>query len=193
MDLSSRIAMVSVFAEQRRLEYKTDIIQQAPLTRYRASDDHVHQDIGKTYYAQRAAAAPGTLLITEGTIISANAGNQHNVPGIYTQEQIRAWKSIVDVIHKAGSYVYLQLWALGRAAEPEVLTRETGRPLKSSSAVPMEDGSAVPEALSEEEILELIADYGRAASAAVHHAGFDGVEIHAANVRAHRQFTADPV
>lgn len=123
------------------------------------------------------------MLITEGTIISAKAGNQHNVPGIYTQEQIEAWKLIVDEVHKAGSYIYLQLWALGRAAEPEVLSKETGLPLKSSSAVPMEEGGVVPEELSEEEILELIADFGRAASAAVHQAGFDGVEIHAANVR----------
>jgi NADPH2 dehydrogenase len=124
------------------------------------------------------------LLITEGTIISAKAGNQHNVPGIYTQEQIEAWKSIVDEVHKAGSYIYLQLWALGRAAEPEILFKETGLHLKSSSAVSMEKGGVIPEELSEEEIQELIADYGRAASAAVHQAGFDGVEIHAANVRA---------
>ncbi|TIA40068.1 NADH:flavin oxidoreductase/NADH oxidase family protein [Aureobasidium pullulans] len=172
IELSSRIAM-------------------APLTRYRASEDHVHQDLGKTYYAQRAAAVPGTLLITEGTIISAKAGNQHNVPGIYTQEQIEAWKLIVDEVHKAGSYIYLQLWALGRAAEPEVLSKETGLPLKSSSAVPMEEGGVVPEELSEEEILELIADFGRAASAAVHQAGFDGVEIHAANGYLIDQFTQD--
>ncbi|KAI5261098.1 NADH:flavin oxidoreductase/NADH oxidase family protein [Aureobasidium subglaciale] len=166
-------------------------IAMAPLTRYRASDEHVHQDLGKTYYAQRAAPVPGTLLITEGTIVSARAGNQHNVPGIYTQEQIDAWKVIVDEVHKAGSHIYLQLWALGRAAEPEVLTRETGLPLKSSSAVPMEQGGDVPEELSEEEILELIADFGRAASAAVHQAGFDGVEIHAANGYLIDQFTQD--
>ncbi|KAI5211061.1 NADH:flavin oxidoreductase/NADH oxidase family protein [Aureobasidium subglaciale] len=157
-------------------------IAMAPLTRYRASAEHIHQDLGKTYYAQRASPVPGTLLITEGTIISARAGNQHNVPGIYTQEQIDAWKVIVDEVHKAGSHIYLQLWALGRAAEPEVLTRETGLSLKSSSAVPMEPGGDIPEELSEEEILGLIADFGRAASAAVHQAGFDGVEIHAANM-----------
>ncbi|KEQ95910.1 hypothetical protein AUEXF2481DRAFT_46725 [Aureobasidium subglaciale EXF-2481] len=149
-------------------------IAMAPLTRYRASAEHIHQDLGKTYYAQRASPVPGTLLITEGTIISARAGNQHNVPGIYTQEQIDAWKVIVDEVHKAGSHIYLQLWALGRAAEPEVLTRETGLSLKSSSAVPMEPGGDIPEELSEEEILGLIADFGRAASAAVHQAGFDG-------------------
>lgn len=65
----------------------------APLTRYRANKDHVHGDLAVQYYTQRASV-PGTLLITEATFIAAKAGGYNNVPGIYTDEQIAAWKKV---------------------------------------------------------------------------------------------------
>jgi NADPH2 dehydrogenase len=65
----------------------------APLTRYRADEKHTHDHLAVEYYAQRAST-PGTLLITEATFISPQAGGYHNVPGIYTSDQIAAWKKV---------------------------------------------------------------------------------------------------
>ena len=166
-------------------------VAMAPLTRFRANDEHVHQDIAKEYYVQRAAPVPGTLIITEATPVSARAGNYPNVPGIYTDAQIKAWKDIVDAVHAKGSYIYLQMWALGRTASAETLKAETGLALKSSSAVAMSDNSPKPEELTEEEILGLISDYASGAKNAIEGAGFDGVEIHGANGYLIDQFTQD--
>lgn len=68
-------------------------IAMAPLTRVRASKDHVHGDLAIEYYSQRASV-PGTLLVTEGTFIAAKAGGYDYVPGIYTKEQIDAWRKV---------------------------------------------------------------------------------------------------
>lgn len=161
----------------------------APMTRFRADDDHVPLPFVKDYYEQRAAV-PGTLLITEGTFISQRAGGAPNVPGIYNDAQIAAWKKITDAVHSRGSYIYLQLWALGRAADPDVLKAEGNYRVVSSSATPLSAGSATPLALTEPEILEWIADYAQAARNAIA-AGFDGVEIHAANGYLIDQFSQD--
>ncbi|KAL1305105.1 hypothetical protein AAFC00_002035 [Neodothiora populina] len=161
----------------------------APLTRFRANDEHVHEDMAVEYYAQRASY-PGTLLVTEATPVSARVGGYANVPGIYTDAQIRAWKKITDAVHAKGSYIYLQLWSLGRVADPSVLKKETGLPLKSASAVPMDDKSPVPEEYTEEEIWGIVEDFAQGAKNAIE-AGFDGVEIHAANGYLIDQFTQD--
>lgn len=165
-------------------------IVMAPLTRFRAADDtHVQLlPMAKEYYAQRACV-PGTLLISEGTVISPRAGGYPNVPGIYTDEQIAAWKEITDGVHAKGSYIYCQLWAVGRAANPDFLKSE-GQKVVSSSALPMDSNSAMPEELSEAEIHAYINDYAQAAKNAVK-AGFDGVEVHAANGYLIDQFTQD--
>ena len=68
-------------------------IVMAPLTRYKANDQHVHGDLALEYYDQRAST-PGTMLITEATFISPEAGGYNNVPGIYTADQIAAWKRV---------------------------------------------------------------------------------------------------
>ncbi|GAB7352843.1 hypothetical protein MBLNU459_g3452t1 [Dothideomycetes sp. NU459] len=161
----------------------------APLTRFRADDSHVQLPFVKEYYAQRASY-PGTLLITEATPVSERAGGYPNVPGIYNDAQIKAWKAITDAVHEKGSYIYLQLWALGRAANPEYLKNKLGHAFKSSSAVPMSDDSPTPEPLTDEEIHIFINDYAQAAKNAVV-AGFDGVEIHGANGYLIDQFTQD--
>jgi NADPH2 dehydrogenase len=68
----------------------------APLTRFRANDEHVHQEIAAEYYEQRAEV-PGTLLITEATFIAAEAGGYNNVPGIWSEDQIAAWKKVCTI------------------------------------------------------------------------------------------------
>lgn len=149
----------------------------APLTRFRADEDHVPLPMVKEYYAQRASV-PGTLLITEANIISLRAGGYDNCPGIFNAAQIRAWREVTDVVHAKGCFIVCQLWAIGRAAQPEVLAAD-GYKLVSSSNLPM-PGGATPEPLDEEGIQALLQDYTNAAKNAIE-AGFDGVEIHGAN------------
>lgn len=167
----------------------------APLTRFRASDSYVPTDIMAEYYAQRACV-PGTLLITEATFISPQASGFPNVPGIWSQEQIQAWKKVTDAVHEKKSFIWLQLWALGRAAQPDMMEKQ-GLKVVSSSATPMPGQTggegkipAPPHALTEEEIWEFVKMYAQGAKNAIK-AGFDGVEIHGANGYLVDQFTQD--
>lgn len=155
----------------------------APLTRFRADKQHNPSEYAKKYYEQRASV-PGTLLVTEATFVSNQAGGYPNIPGIWSESQIAGWKDIVDAVHKKGSFIYLQLWGLGRVAQEKVLKEEGGWRVRSASAiaVPSDQTSTgkpttVPDAMTEEEIHEFVNDYAQAASNAME-AGFDGVEIH---------------
>ncbi|KAK4442433.1 hypothetical protein QBC34DRAFT_313137 [Podospora aff. communis PSN243] len=174
-----------------RLQHR---IAMAPMTRNRASDAHVPTDMMVTYYAQRAST-PGTLLITEATFISHSARGVDNAPGIYTDDQIAAWKKVTDAVHAKGSFIFCQLWHLGRAAEAHVAERE-GIRVRGASAIaiptPSLTGAAfsVPEPLGTGEIQAIVADYASAARNAMA-AGFDGVEIHAANGYLIDQFLQD--
>ncbi|KAF7557817.1 hypothetical protein G7Z17_g486 [Cylindrodendrum hubeiense] len=159
-----------------------------PLTRYRASDDHVPLDMMVHYYTQRSSV-PGTLLISEGTFISAEDGGYANAPGIYNQEQIDKWREITDAVHAKGCYIFCQLWALGRAADVEVTKRE-GTTIVSSDANAIDPNSAPPERLNEVQIQGRIQNYATAASNAIS-AGFDGVELHGANGYLIDQFIQD--
>lgn len=170
LDLSSRIAM-------------------APMTRFRADDNHTPLPMVAEYYAQRAST-PGTLIITEATFISPQAGGYPNIPGIYNSAQIAAWKEVTSAVHAKGSYIYLQLWALGRVADPNQLKKEGDFPLVSSSPNPVEPGATTPHELTEAEIKDWINDYAQAARNAIS-AGFDGVEIHGANGYLIDQFNQD--
>ncbi|KAK5945850.1 hypothetical protein PMZ80_003058 [Knufia obscura] len=163
----------------------------APLTRFRADDQHVQIDIAKDYYAQRSST-PGTLLITEATFISPQASGYNNVPGIWNDKQIAAWKEVTNAVHAKGCFIYLQLWALGRVAVPKNLQRQEGGPypVVSASAVPAAEGGHVPKALTTGEIESFIQDYAQAAKNAIT-AGFDGVEIHGANGYLIDQFWQD--
>ncbi|CAE6429453.1 unnamed protein product, partial [Rhizoctonia solani] len=164
----------------------------APLTRFRADEDHVHHDIAAEYYAQRSETA-GTLIISEATFIAPEAGGFDNAPGIWNDKQIAAWKKITDAVHSKGSYIFMQLWALGRAAEPEVLRRE-GHPYVSSSASTLQRKgypNIAPQELTRSDIKKYVEYYARAARNAVFGAGFDGVEIHGANGYLIDQFTQD--
>lgn len=163
-------------------------IVMAPLTRFRADDDHVPMPIAEKYYAQRGSY-PGTLIISEATFISRAAGGYPNVPGIWNQRQISQWKQITNAVHANGSHMFLQLWALGRVAVPEVAAAE-GFEIVSSSANPLEPGGATPKELSKEEIQDFVKAYAQAARNAME-AGFDGVEIHGAGGYLPDQFTED--
>jgi NADPH2 dehydrogenase len=152
----------------------------APLTRFRSDDNHVPiLPLVKDYYVQRASV-PGTLLITEATFISPQASGYASVPGLWTQEQLKAWREITDAVHAKGSYIFCQLWALGRAAGAPFMESK-GLDVVSSSGIPISEKSAVPRELKEEEILQFIKAYADAARNAIEVAGFDGVEIHGAN------------
>ncbi|KAI0752143.1 NADH:flavin oxidoreductase/NADH oxidase [Fomes fomentarius] len=164
----------------------------APLTRFRADNEHVHTDLAVEYYTQRASV-PGTLLITEATYISPESGGIPNVPGVWNEAQIAAWKKVTNAVHAKGSYIYIQLWALGRAARPEVLKRENPDfAYVSASPIPLSTRpDDVPRELTKDEIKQYVEWFGKAASDAVHKAGFDGVEIHGANGYLVNQFFED--
>lgn len=149
----------------------------SPLTRFR-SPNHVPTDVVAEYYGQRASVA-GTLLITEATLISPQAGGIDNVPGIWSQDQVDAWTKVTERVHAKGSKIFVQLWSLGRTASPEILAKE-GFPYVSASDVPMSGVPQAPRPLTKDEIKEYVQMYVKAARNAVA-AGFDGVEIHNAN------------
>lgn len=160
----------------------------APCTRCRAELNGVPSDRMVTYYEQRASA-PGTLIITEATFITERAGGYEYVPGIWSKEQIAGWKKITDAVHKKGSFIYMQLWALGRQASHEVLKKlghdyVSSSPLRdvtdSQAALSQYPNNETPRPLTVAEIKEYVADYAQAAKNAIE-AGFDGVEIHSAN------------
>lgn len=120
---------------------------------------------------------PGTLIISEGTIISKRHAGRPNVPGIWSEAQIQAWKEIVDAVHAKDCRIWCQLWSLGRGGTPEVL-ESVGSQLMSSSPVPLKgEGKQTPMGMSEEEIQITIKEYVQAAKNAME-AGFDGVELH---------------
>jgi len=164
----------------------------APLTRARATRDHVPTEIMAQYYAQRASAG---LIIGEATGISRQGVGWPYAPGIWSEEQVKAWKLVTRAVHDKGGLIIAQLWHMGRMAHSAV----TGQQPISSSATAMPgdahtyDGKKpfeVARPLAVDEIPDLIADYVRAAKNAMA-AGFDGVQIHAANGQLMDQFLRD--
>ena len=157
----------------------------APLTRSRAGESRIPNDLMATYYTQRASAG---LIISEATMISAQAIGWSNSPGIYNEEQIQGWKSVVEAIHAKGGHIFLQLWHMGRASHSSF--QPNGELPVAPSAIAIQgDGIhtpigkmpyEVPRALETDEIPGIVDDYRKAAEGAKK-AGFDGVEIHGAN------------
>ena len=137
----------------------------APLTRFRNNDDHVPLDFVAEYYAQRGSV-PGTLLITEGTAISPRGGGYALMPGVYTEDQITAWKKVTDAVHAKGSFIYCQLMAHGRNANPEVLAKD-GCTVVSSSDIPDGPDGTIPEPLDEAGIQVFFDDFVQAAKNAI--------------------------
>ncbi|MDD0811095.1 alkene reductase [Curvibacter sp. RS43] len=162
-------------------------IAMAPLTRNRAPGA-VPAAITATYYAQRASAG---LLITEATAISHQGQGYADVPGLYAPEQIEGWKKVTTAVHAAGGKIVVQLWHVGRVSHTD-LQPHNGAPVAPSAlrantkTVLIKDGvpgfvdTSTPRALELSELPGIVEDYRLAARAAIE-AGFDGVEIHAAN------------
>ena len=162
----------------------TNRIFMAPLTRNRADADGVPSELAATYYSQRTSAG---LILTEATQISPMGKGYINTPGIHSPEQVRAWSRIVESVHKSGGRIFLQLWHVGRISHSSLLPnnvqpvapsaiRANSQTLIATGLVPVSE----PVALTASEIEEILDDYRRAAVNAKD-AGFDGVEIHAAN------------
>ncbi len=168
----------------------TQRIGMAPLTRFRARDDRVPEPIMAEYYAQRSAV-PGTLLISEGTLIAPSAcGGFDNAPGIWSPAQVSGWKAVTDQVHAKGCFIYCQLFAMGRVATVDG-ARKDEVDIVGPSAIAMDDeGAPVPRALTLDEIRQSIANFVSAAENAIA-AGFDGVECHGANGYLADQFIQD--
>ena len=159
-------------------------IVMAPLTRSRAGKGDVQGPLNAEYYRQRADAG---LIISEATNISQQGKGYAFTPGIYTDEQVAGWRIVTDAVHAAGGRIFCQLWHVGRISHPS-LQANGALPVAPSAIKPegqafIETGlvpHVTPRALETREIPGLIADYVHAAECAKR-AGFDGVEVHAAN------------
>lgn len=165
----------------------------APMTRNRAPDT-LPNELMKTYYTQRTSAG---LIISEGSQISQQAIGYPGTPGIHTEEQVAGWKTITDSVHAQGGHIFCQLWHVGRTSHPD-LQPSNALPVAPSAIKPEGDAMTLegpkpfvtPRALTLEDIQQLIKDYSHAAECALK-AGFDGVEIHAANGYLIDQFLRD--
>lgn len=168
-------------------------IVMAPLTRARAGDSRVPNDLMVEYYTQRAGAG---LIISEATSVSPQGIGYHGTPGIWNDEQVTGWRRVTRSVHAAGGRIFLQLWHVGRVSDPEFLDGDLPvapsavaaaghvRRLRPKRPYPQ------PRALAAEEIPGIVEDFRRGAENAKR-AGFDGVEIHAANGYLIDQFLQD--
>lgn len=170
-------------------------IVMAPLTRNRARPDgDVPHALNAEYYAQRATAG---LLITEGTQISPEGKGYAWTPGIHSPEQVAGWRLVTDAVHQAGGRIAAQLWHVGRISH-SVLQPGRAAPVGPSAIAAdsrVFDGEgfvqpSTPRALETAELPRIVGDYVQAARNAKA-AGFDAVEIHAANGYLLHQFLAD--
>jgi N-ethylmaleimide reductase len=154
----------------------------APLTRSRATNAELTPtDLHVRYYAQRAAAG---LIITEGVWVSRDAIGWHDVPGLFTEAQIKAWASVTDAVHAAGGLIFAQLWHTGSSSHPDFFA---GTPPLAPSAVNPGlrshtpsglQPTVVPRAMTRADIAATVADFAQAADNA-RRAGFDGVQLQA--------------
>ncbi|CAM2157214.1 N-ethylmaleimide reductase [Pararobbsia alpina] len=170
-------------------------IVMAPLTRSRAPDDIANERMA-LYYSQRATAG---LIISEGTPISREGQGYVFNPGIFSAEQIAGWRLTTQSVHAVGGKIFAQLWHVGRVSHPSIL--DGALPVSASSKLPGgpmaygydDEGNAgflqppAPRALETHEIARIVEEFAQAADNAIE-AGFDGVEIHAANGYLFEQF-----
>jgi len=171
----------------------------APLTRCR-SYNHVPQPHAAVYYGQRTTK--GGLLITEATAISETSYGYPHTPGIYTDEQVEAWKPIVKAVHDKGGVFICQIWHCGRASHTSY--QPGGAPPPSSTSRPISKGDLIlpdgvntapfstPRAITTEEVAEFVEQFRYAARRCMD-AGFDGVEIHGAHGYLIEQFMKSSV
>lgn len=169
-------------------------IVMGPLTRSRAGAGDVVKPMTATYYAQRATAG---LIISEASQISPQGKGYAWTPGIYGAEQTAGWKTVVDAVHAAGGKIFIQLWHVGRVSHPD-LQPGGALPVAPSAIRPeveafTETGmkpAVEPRALETSELPGIVDDYRRATENALK-AGFDGVEVHAANGYLLEQFLSE--
>ena len=166
-------------------------IVMAPLTRNRAPQALANALMAE-YYAQRANPAMGAgLIITEATAISHQGQGYADVPGIWSAEQVKAWLAVTEAVHAEGGKIVVQLWHVGRISHTSLQPNGQSPVAPSaivakSKTVLIENGvpsfvpTSVPRALELAEMPGIVADYRRAAKNAIE-AGFDGIEVHAAN------------
>ena len=166
----------------------------APLTRNRAGPGNVPRPLNTTYYVQRASAG---LMISEASQISAQGVGYPATPGIHSEAQVAGWQALNEAVHAAGGRLFLQLWHVGRISHPS-LQPDNALPVAPSAIRPQGDAMTcqgpqpfqTPRALERDELGAIVGDYARAARNA-RDAGFDGVEIHAANGYLLDQFLRD--
>lgn len=166
----------------------------APMTRSRALPDGRPNPSARLYYAQRASVG---LIVSEGICISPEGVGNPSVPGLWSEDQVQAWKPVTNAVHDAGGVIVAQLWHTGRASHPSL--QPGGKDPVGPSAIRIggltfaragRTPYVTPRALETDEIPEIVAQYRRAAENA-RRAGFDGVEIHAANGYLIDQFLQD--
>ena len=182
--LTDPIQLGSIHASNRML--------MAPLTRGRATRDAVPTPIMADYYRQRASAG---LIISEATGISRIGLGWAYAPGIWNDAQVEGWRHVTAAVHEQGGRIVSQLWHMGRLGHPEV---NGGQPVSSSATTPPGNAHAFSgslpypqaRALEIDEIPGLLDDYARAAENAMQ-AGFDGIQLHAANGYLIDQFLRD--
>lgn len=169
-------------------------IAMAPMTRARAQNNQP-DDLTAEYYAQRASAG---LLITEGVPVSAQAIGYLYTPGLYTAAQVDAWRNVTTAVHQKEGKIFAQLWHVGRVSHRSIQPNNAA-PVSSVAKAggqafaydeqgnPANVPASQPEALTLEGIAEVISDFRQAAANAMD-AGFDGIELHAANGYVIEQF-----
>ena len=164
----------------------------APLTRNRADEHGVPQDIAVEYYRQRASVG---LIITEGTQPSGVGQGYMNTPGIHTDAQREGWRAVFDAVHAEGGRIVVQMMHAGRIGHPD---NKPVQEIVAPSAIAAPDGIVTPSgqqdyptprALETDEIAGVVAEFVHAARTAVE-AGADGVEVHGANGYLIHQFLA---
>ena len=166
----------------------------APMTRNRAASGGIVRDITVEYYRQRASAG---LIISEAAQVSAEGVGYPATPGIYSDQQVAAWRKVTDAVHNENGKIFIQLWFCGRISHPDLLPNQqtpvAPSAIKAEGEAFTFDGPkpfVTPHALSAQEILHIVDQYRHAAKQA-RNAGFDGIEIHAANGYLIDQFLRD--
>jgi N-ethylmaleimide reductase len=166
----------------------------APMTRNRAGNEGVPTELNALYYAQRASAG---LIISEASPISPQGVGYPGTPGIYTSAQVEGWKRVTDAVHEKGGRIFIQLWHVGRISHPSL---QPGQSLPIAPSAIRPQGEAftatglqpfvTPRAAEKQDIMQVVEDFA-AATQNAQSAGFDGVEVHAANGYLLDQFLRD--
>jgi N-ethylmaleimide reductase len=165
----------------------------APMTRGRAGPQREANLLMAQYYGQRAGAG---LIVTEATAISMQGYGWVGSPGIYTELHVTGWKIVTEEVHRRNGRIFLQLWHTGRVSHPDFLEGQT--PMAPSAISPTgrihtpngKKPFVTPRAMTRQEIRATVQDFAQAAQRA-REAGFDGIEIHAANGYLIDQFIND--